>query len=181
MIFLEVCLFNDKVKLIPYSDKHDMQTIKWLKDPEVYLSFGLTRRITLNSHREWVKSLKNTLIWAIYDVDNFKHQGNIILKIDVPENSAYLQIYIGNGKYRNKKIGYNSMKCVINFAFNFLDISKLWLHVFPDNVKAINLYMKLGFNIEATEKLSHYYNGEYKDQMRYSLLKMYWVKKENNN
>ena len=59
------------------------------------------------------------------------------------------EIYLEE-KYRNKGIGTNIIKEVINNN----DIIYLW--VYKENVQAISLYKKLGFNvIEETE--SRYY------------------------
>ena len=72
-----------------------------------------------------------------------------LLLTDKDDGTLLDEIYLEE-KYRNKGIGTNIIKEVINNN----DIIYLW--VYKENVQAISLYKKLGFNvIEETE--SRYY------------------------
>ncbi|MBM7580161.1 GNAT family N-acetyltransferase [Jeotgalibacillus terrae] len=171
---MDCCLVYKNIRLIPYNDDHDKNTVKWLNDEKIKSNFGLTKYVTIDSHKRWINSLKNTFIWAIYDPDTKNHCGNILLFVNYQHHSAFFQLYIGDSQSYGKKLGYYSLVCVINFAFKQLSINRIWLQVFPDNVSAISLYEKLGFKKEGIERLSHYFEGKYKDQLRYSLLEKEW-------
>lgn len=165
-------------RLLPYTEEHYIKTIEWLNDPKIYESFGLTKRLTLESHRRWITSLKDASIWAIYDSDLDIHCGNILLFCNLVHHSAFFQVYLGESKSRGKNLGFASLTAVINHAFQSLNINRIWLQVFPDNIRAITLYEKLGFVLEGVERESHFNNLSFKDQLRYSLLKREWLAKE---
>ena len=52
---------------------------------------------------------------------------------------------IVRGEDSHKGIMYNACKTLVDEAFNTFNLDKLYLRVFSDNEKALNLYFKLGF------------------------------------
>ena len=68
------------------------------------------------------------------------------------ENTEIIDIFVSKN-YRNKKIGYKLLNKVIQDHKD----NNITLEVNVNNVAAINLYKKLGFEIVATRK--GYYNG----------------------
>ncbi|WP_060205280.1 GNAT family N-acetyltransferase [Sporosarcina koreensis] len=160
--------------LVPYGEEHYEKSVEWLNDPNVYKLFGITRRITRQSHAEWVKSLNNTYMWAIYDVKHYKYCGNLLLFYNPIHRSAFFQIYLGDPQSRGKGLGESALIAMINYAFENLNFHRIWLQVFPDNKKAIRLYEKLGFIYEGIERESHYSEKKFKNQLRYSILKSEW-------
>lgn len=161
--------------LLPYRKEHFSKTILWLNTPEVYQKFGITKRITRESHEKWFKSLEDTYIWAIHDIDSRIYCGNILLFVNENHNSAFFQIYLGDTRFRGKRIGESSLIAMINYAFHELKLHRISLQVFADNQVAIHLYEKLGFVYEGIEREAHYSNTVYKSQLRYSLLQDEWV------
>jgi len=168
-----VPLSYGNVKLVLYEEEHDAQTVLWLNEKEVRQSFGLTRNVTLASHRGWLSSQKNFLIWAILD-DKGQHQGNISLQLSPRHKSAYLQIYIGNPSARGKGMGQDVLRCVLGYFFRHLRLHRVWLHTAPDNIAAIQLYRKCGFVREGIERESILRDGQYDDQWRWSILASEW-------
>ncbi len=55
------------------------------------------------------------------------------------------------------------MKAAIDFAENWLNLARLELEVFVDNVSAMRLYEKLGFTIEGTMADFAFRDGQYVD------------------
>lgn len=171
-------LSNDNVELIPYNKKHNKKTVKWLNDSETKHDFGLTKNITLKEHRKWLQDQNNVCLWAIYEKESNEHCGNLILFKNPNHRSAFFQIYIGDKRYRKKGLSKSSLIVMMNFVFHHLKFHRLWLNVFSTNYKAISLYENLGFIKEGIERESHYYENNYKNQVRYSILKEEWLIKE---
>lgn len=74
--------------------------------------------------------------------------------------------------YHNKGIGKLFMSKLIDLADNWLMLKRLELDVFTDNVAAIALYKKYGFEMEGTKKYAAVKNGKYADlhlMARYNL------------
>lgn len=174
---IEICLYYKNVRLVPYNHLFDEQTVLWLNDPKVSKNFGLTNSVSLDSHRRWIASQQNLLMWAILDLESI-HQGNVLLNLNPRHRSAYFQIYIGNQYARGKGIGYAASKSVLRYAFDDLNLNRIWLHTNLDNVVAIKLYEKLGFIKEGIERESILRNKEFCDQLRWSILKKDWDRQQ---
>lgn len=170
-------LTHKTTTLIPYTSEHDEKTVLWLNNPDVYLHFGLTKRIELESHRKWIESQQNFYLWAIYE-DKSVHRGNVSLQHYPAHHHAYFQMYIGDTSVRGKGLGFSALICTIKFAFEELKINRLWLHVFPENQHAIYIYEKAGFVYEGIEREAHFSDGNFRDQLRFSLLCREWQEKQ---
>ena len=55
------------------------------------------------------------------------------------------------------------MGVCLDLADNWLNLTRLDLRVYVDNLPAIVLYKKFGFDIEGTHRRFAYRNGEYVD------------------
>jgi putative acetyltransferase len=67
--------------------------------------------------------------------------------------------------YQNKGVGTALMKALIDIADNWLMIARIELTVFSDNVAAIHLYEKLGFEREGLKKYAAIRYGKYEDEL----------------
>lgn len=161
------------VRLLPYGPEHDAQTVAWLNDERMQRSFGLSRKITVASHRAWILANADTFIWAITG-EAGEHFGNILLQPVQSRRSSYLQIYIGNPAARGKGVGWKALACVLDFAFGKLGLHRIWLHTLPDNKIAAALYEKAGFVREGMEREALPRDGGFVDQWRWSILSHEW-------
>lgn len=66
--------------------------------------------------------------------------------------------------YQNKGVGTALMDAIIDVADNWLMLVRLELTVFEDNVKAIQLYEKYGFEKEGMKRLAAIRNGQYENE-----------------
>ncbi|KLU58744.1 spermidine N(1)-acetyltransferase [Peptococcaceae bacterium CEB3] len=67
-------------------------------------------------------------------------------------------------EYQGNGIGRKLMETLLDIADNWLMLVRVELSVFVDNLKAIELYKKLGFDIEGTKRKAAIRNGEYIDE-----------------
>src|SRR5260370_23138420 len=94
----------ESVVLSPYARQHDRQTVAWLNTEELRNTFGITRDVTLESHRRWIEAAKDTLAWAIV-IPERGHCGNALLHCNPSHRSAYFQIYLGDPSARARGVG----------------------------------------------------------------------------
>ena len=74
--------------------------------------------------------------------------------------------YIGMGvhdEWQGKGVGTALMEAAINFADNWLNLTRLELSVYQDNHPGIHLYEKFGFEIEGRFKQFAFRDGQYVD------------------
>lgn len=171
---LAATLAGDGVRLVPYDQRFDEQTVAWLNDPELARDFGLTYVVTLESHRRWFLSQPDLLMWAIHSPDD-QHHGNCSLQVTRRHASAYLQIYIGSAASRGRGLGWAALSALLDHAFGVLGLHRVWLHQLPSAVAAAGLYRKAGFREEGIERESVLRDRHFDSQLRLSILADEWI------
>lgn len=133
----------------PYTKQNAFQWIKCSKSKEESYQFG----IELMSERKLVGEV---------DINH----------IDYFNEGASISYWI-NQKYWNKGIASESIKPIISFAFNELNLRRLYLFAYSSNESSNNLAKKLGFKLEGTLRQSHKSKatGEIFSANAYGLLK----------
>lgn len=65
--------------------------------------------------------------------------------------------------WQGKGIGTALMRAVLDLADNWLNLTRIELHVYTDNEAGIALYEKFGFEVEGTHRRFGFRNGRYAD------------------
>ena len=109
-------------------------------------------------------------VLAIHLKSSNKHIGNI--KIDpilVEANSGEYSILMGDKTNWGKGYGKEVSLRILKYGFVELGLSKITLGVIQDNIKAFNLYEKLGFTVDEIQKNVGEYNNRSSNALRMSL------------
>lgn len=153
------------------SDKEKI--FHWVNQPSLKKDIGTIYPISDIEHEKWFDNVRldnSQKIFGIRDKDNNLH-GIIGLKnINFMSSNAELYIYIGSSESRGKGYATDALHTVLDFAFNRLNLHKVYLRVFDYNINAINLYKKTGFKIDGKLRDEHFINGEYHDVLIMSIL-----------
>ena len=97
-----------------------------------------------------------------------------ISKIDNVNNSLDIsRIYIGEKEYVGKGYGKETMFLLLAYCFELIKRERVTLDYFTGNVRAANLYSKVGFTLEGVLR-----NAIKKDDKYYDLLLMSILKSE---
>jgi putative acetyltransferase len=65
--------------------------------------------------------------------------------------------------YWGRGVGGRLMEAMLDLADNWLNLRRVWLEVYTDNLPAVYLYEKYGFEIEGTRRLYSYGDGRWAD------------------
>lgn len=166
-------LETERLRFKPLSLAHLSQDYAgWLNDPEVnrYLESG--GNYTLEKLRDFLQTVENSeiLFWAIHLKSNDLHIGNI--KIDpIHEKYGLGEYGILMGRKTEWRKGYarEASLGIIDFCFKKIGLRKITLGVVKDNVAAVELYKKMGFETEGLYKNHGKYEGKYCDVVRMAL------------
>jgi RimJ/RimL family protein N-acetyltransferase len=79
-----------------------------------------------------------------------------------------------NKLYHGKGYALEALKGIIGYLFYELNKRRIIASIDPRNLSSIRLYERLGFRKEAHFRESIYMNGEWADDLVYSLLKNEW-------
>lgn len=92
------------------------------------------------------KNISETaLLLGIFVMSSNTHIGNVKLEPILPKKSATIGILIGEESWRGKGVGFEVISRVLDFCFIDLELEFVELGVNKNNLRAINLYTRLGF------------------------------------
>jgi len=162
-------LIGKRIYLRPLGlDDLEKGYLGWINDARTnrFLMAGIfpTSSDGLKSYYEKVTSSNNDVIFAIAVKRNDKYIGNIkIGGIDWVNRTAHCGRMIGDKEYRGKGYGTAALKLVIEYAFNTLNLNRVYNAIVEDNIAAIKSCQKDGMEKEGVFSQGRFMEGEYKD------------------
>lgn len=109
------------------------------------------------------------------DADTFAPVGFVGLrKICTRSRRAELWIYIGDKSFWSKGVGEQAIGGLCKFAFEELNLFRIWLECNPEYKAGIRCYQKVGFIEEGRLRQSYYRRGELLDTVIMGLLRSDW-------
>jgi UDP-2,4-diacetamido-2,4,6-trideoxy-beta-L-altropyranose hydrolase len=159
---------SSNISLESYQSAHIEKTVSWLSDKSLQSSFGFSKEISIQSHTLWLQQQENFYLWAI-KVSGV-HIGNISVRLNILNNSAYFEIYLGDKQSQGQGTGSTSIELIIKWAFITMNLKSIQLITIKGNKIAENLYKKFGFVLEEIKKNSQMINGESITHHKWQLL-----------
>ncbi len=104
-----------------------------------------------------------------------EHEGKLVgiialtLQQDVYRKSAEMGYWLGE-PYWNQGIMTQAIKEIVSYAFNKLDLVRLYCGVFANNKASQSLLEKSGFQLEGVFRNGVFKNDQLMDEYRYALL-----------
>lgn len=153
----------------------------WLNDPEVcrYNSHGdilYTREMA----QTYIAHVTDTPAYAVFAIclrDNDRHVGNISLQqISAKNRSAELAILIGDPSVYGKGIGYEASILLFDYAFNTLNLHRIYCGTHEENSAMQHLALKLGMRAEGVRRDALFKNGQFADIVEYGILYNDYIK-----
>lgn len=166
-------MLNSKKITLRAVEQKDLESLRnWRNDPNLRKYFREHKDITKVNQENWYKNIlsdKNQYNFCIMAGENLiGHCG--LYYIDWITRSAEFGIYIGDLDYRNGGYGSDTLRTLIKYGFNDLNLNKIWCEVYKNN-KAFSIYEHIGFKHEGTLRESYYNEGKYWDSDILSMLK----------
>ena len=90
--------------------------------------------------------------------------------------TAELGIAIHAEKNWSKGYGTDTMRVLLKFGFDYLNLNRIELRVMDYNERGIKTYEKVGFTHVGRKRQGHYKNGSYNDVILMDILKEEWDK-----
>lgn len=160
------------IKLRKLKEKDVLFMLEWMHDKDIagqfqndFLSYNKEKVISFikNSYNE-----KNQHFAIVNEKDEYL--GTISLKnIDIYNSNAEYAI---STRKNTHGTGINSIatKLILKYAFETLQLKKVYLNVLSENKRAKNFYLKNGFTYEGTFKKHIMVSEELKDLEWYSII-----------
>lgn len=139
---------------------------------------GIPRFVSKETERKWVLSAISEhesgkcIRLAICLVENKKHIGYIYLSnIDYHNQSCSINILIGDRSELRKGFAKEASIIILHYAFMELGMKRMKAQIVAFNDHSKKLWEGLGFKLEGRTRKSVFRNGEFHDELIYSLLR----------
>lgn len=163
-------------------EKEDLVRLaEWINDSEVthYLFMGATPARLELLEENWEKEIRNPneVVFGIVDKKTDKLIGwGGLHTINWISRAAEYRVFLGDKRYWNKGVGTQAGKLIIKYAFEKLNLNKVWLGVNAAHKGAVGCYEKMGLTKEGVLRQEIFRNNQYYDAVRMSILRKEYEK-----
>lgn len=169
-------LCGNKIVLRPVEPDDYPEITKWFKDATVtyYMFYGQRPMNKLQIAEEIGKQVDsaNNVVMIIEE----KVSGNVIgfmglYDVHLTARKAELRIMIGEKNLWGKGYGTEATELLTYYAFDRLNLNRVWLGVTSDSKRAFRTYERVGYQVEGMLRQDIYRNSRYYDSIRMSILR----------
>ena len=144
---------------------------------EVYACPGVVKEtlqlpyVSLDNRKGSLSNMSPDQYMLVAEVDG-KVVGSIGIRRGKDRLAHVAAIGMGvHDDHQNKGIGTALMRAILDMTDNWLNIRRVELDVYTDNLRAVHLYKKFGFEIEGVRRDFAFRDGEYVDAYHMARLK----------
>lgn len=145
------------ISLRPIEVDDTALVVAWRNDPAVRGNLVSQAPISADDHLTWMKRQVLTgkcaqFIICLSDGCVSTPIGTTFIKnIEREESRGEFGIFLGEETARGKGYSYEIMRQILDFGFDSLDLSQIYLTVFADNAPGIRAYEKMGFVVDESQ------------------------------
>jgi RimJ/RimL family protein N-acetyltransferase len=158
---------------------------EWVNDPEVTQGLAMYLPLSMKDEEGWFERMsqgdprEKPLAIDVKKGKAWKLIGNCgTFGISFTNRSCELGIVIGDKTEWNKGYGAEAMTLLLKHGFETLNLNRIFLRVYEDNVRAVRSYEKAGFVLEGRQRQAVYKLGKYEDVLFMSVLRSEWDKRK---
>ncbi|MCM1141800.1 MAG: GNAT family N-acetyltransferase [Muribaculum sp.] len=162
---------NVVLRLIVSSDIP--RRVEWMNDARVYPSMGFTPPISLENSLEWYNKVKangSRVDLAITDESGDLLAFGGLTDINNKTRKAEFYVFV-NPDSQGQGFGSKATYAICQYGFNVLGLHKIFLLTNESNVRARNLYERIGFKLEGIHRDEKIQNDNFEARYYYGLLR----------
>ena len=173
-------LLTPRLRLVPLDLDHVDAILEWANDPAVT---GNSQFFREPSDRKRIarfilehETAEDCAYFAASTRDDAEeagagYVGNVFLiHINRLHRHAQAGITIKQAAW-NRGYAKELMRAILEFAFDDLELNKVYLQIFTTTEKGLHLWTKAGFQVEGVLRQHYFVNGEYHDMYSLSVLR----------
>lgn len=165
-------IFDDRIRLRDFICEDIENKVSWINNPENNRFLHYDIPLSVEKTQEWFfKRDTNKRLDCVIEYDGIPVGLIGLLNLDYTNFKCEFYISMGETKYKNKGIATTATRMLIKYAFEYLEMNKVYLNVDKNNSIACRLYEKVGFKCEGVFIKDMVHNGEFIDRVRYAILK----------
>ena len=148
--------------------------VRWFNDPEVRQYLDVYIPMSQAQEERWFEAQladSGNRILGIETLDGVLLGNTGLHKINWKERSAELGIVLGEKEYWGRGYGTDAIRTLLWFAFQEMNLHRVFLRVFEYNQRAMRCYEKCGFQLEGRLRQAHFHDGKYHDVLVMGILR----------
>ena len=170
-------MHSERVRLRPLLKSDAPLLYEWITVRDLVILNSPLYPVSESDHEAWIEKMMtrqaDLVIFVIEDIDSGQAIGTCqLIKINWHHRNAELQIRIGVPAFHGKGYGSEAVRLLTVFGFKDLNLHRIYLHVFADNVRAVRAYEKCGFEREGTLREAAHIDGKWVDIAVMGLLRI---------
>jgi diamine N-acetyltransferase len=182
-------IYGERLRLRATEREDLPRFVAWLNDPEVRQFLLLNLPLSLVDEEHWFEQMQKrpqaehvlvieaSLPDEVNSASTWTPIGNTaFMDINNINRSAEIGIFIGEKWLWNKGYGRDTMRLMLKHGFETLNLNRIFLRVFEQNLRGIRAYERAGFQHEGRLRQAEYKNGRYCDALIMSVLRDEWEK-----
>lgn len=172
-------LVGDKVYLRPLERDDAPTLVPWINDSDVTRTLLAYRPMNLQNEEDFIDSLYKSHNDEMVVGIAIKQTDQLIgvtgfHRADQRNRHTSFGIMIGEKTQWNKGYGTEATALMVKYAFETLNLNRVWLHVYDRNQRAVKAYEKVGFKKEGVLRQDNYREGRYWDTITMGILREEW-------
>jgi len=152
--------------------------VRWFNDPEVRSYLTTYSPLSQAEEERWFKKQLDDEDRHNLAIETSEgvHIGVLgFHEIDWKNRCAGCGIVIGERSFWDQGYGTDALRTLLRFAFDEMNLHRVFLYVYDFNERGIRCYEKVGFQHEGRLRQSRFTAGRYVDDLVMSILREEWL------
>ncbi len=142
----------------------------------LFLAFPVSSKAEQEKVEQLIKS-KDAIVLIIVEKETDQPVGQTaFFRIDYVSRAAVFYLAILDPAYWSKGFGSEATLMMVDYAFKTLNLNRIQLHVCAENLPAIKIYERVGFQKEGVLRQAMFRKGNYVDFWVMGILRSDWLK-----
>ena len=166
-------LVGDRIYLSPRNCEDVEKFTEWMNDFEVTDYTGRSGMLmSLEGERRYLEENYNPEAnFSIVTIEQDRLIGTVGLeRINRIHRTATLGIFIGDKEFLSKGYGTESIRLILDYGFNYMNLHNIKLDLLSFNERALKCYKKCGFKEAGKIRENIFINGKYYDTISMDIL-----------
>lgn len=170
-------LSGPRLQLMPYEAKNWASLAKWAYNEQYAGLFRFRPRVLQKAEIENYPQFIGGEVFMIYPHESETPIGLIQIVPDSKTNQGFFCGLLLEDEYQKQGHSAEALAILFNYAFNRLGYRKAILEILETNTKLKEIITKAGFLKEAHYYGEVFFNGEFRDELRYCMMSSFFNKK----
>lgn len=166
---------GDLVYLRPWERGDAATILPWINNAAVTRTLLIHRPMNLQAEEKFIDEINaspNAVGLAVVERASHRVVGSVGLHdVEPSSRNAQFGIVIGDPADWGKGFGTEATRLIVRYAFETLNLHRVWLRVVASHTAAIRVYERVGFRREGVMREAHYREGCYADLVIMGLLR----------